>query len=73
MNKPRKIIIIIIICIITSIIIILFICIFIFIIFSPTSTKPVGLKIEIKLNVLWSGSHGSEKLLSFGMCSETPL
>ena len=34
--------------------------------FSPTSTKPVGLKIEIKLNVIWSGSHGSEKLLSFG-------
>ena len=34
--------------------------------FSPTSTKPVGLKIEIKLNVQWSGSHESEKLLLFG-------
>ena len=32
--------------------------------FRPTT--PVGLKTEIKLNVLWSGSHGSEKLLSFG-------
>ena len=33
---------------------------------SPTMTGPVGLKTEIELNVLWSGSHGSEKLLSFG-------
>ena len=33
---------------------------------SLTSTKPVRLKTEIKLNVLWSGSNGSEQLLSFG-------
>ena len=34
--------------------------------YSPTTTRPVGLKTEIKLNVLWSGSHGFQKLLSFG-------
>ena len=74
MNKPRMtIIIIIIIYIITINIIFSLFVFFIFIILSPTSTKSVGLKIEIKLNVIWSGSHGSEKLLSIGMCSETPL
>ena len=65
MNKPRMTIIIIIYIITINIIFSLFVF-FIFIIFSPTSTNPVGLKIEIKLNVIWSGSHGSEKLLSFG-------